>query len=183
MISTGQSTLTPIAQEDWVGAPEIEVNITEINPTTNISLVVANILKYSNGQLEVSQKNGDDWNPKSLIPPFLVPINNWDALLTEFEAQLPGEGNASLEHSWVGEYIYNFSWYQDDPESEGQIRFNLQCVWEEADGILQAMFLDIGDSQLDYDRLILRSSIENAVSLTLLWCHPGLTKSRRWINL
>lgn len=198
MIPTGRSTLTPIAQENWVispgailkyyvevpennsqgsfidtlaqeyhffdleesfyGYPEIEVNITEIHQTTNLSSVVDNILTYSNGQLDVSQKNGDDWNPKSLILPLLVPINNWDALMTEFEAQLPGAGNVSLEHSWVGEYSYNFSWYQDDPESEGQIRFNLQCVWEEANGILQAMFLDIGDTQLDYDRLILRLS-------------------------
>ena len=142
-------------EENFLGEPEIEVNITEIHPTTNLSSVVANILTYSNGQLDVSQKNGDDWDPKSLILPFLVPINNWDALMTEFEAQLPGEGNVSIEHSWVGEYIYNFTWYQDDPQSEGQIRFNLQCVWEEADGILQGMFLDISDAQLDYDRLSL----------------------------
>lgn len=145
-------------EESFFGEREIEVNITEINPTTNISSVVANILTYSNGQLEVSQKNGDDWVPKSLNLPFLVPINNWDALMTEFDAQLPGEGNVQMEHSWVGEYSYSFSWYQDDPESEGQISFTLQCVWEEADGILQAMFLDIGDSQLNYDRLILRLS-------------------------
>ncbi len=145
-------------EEDFFGEPEIEVNITEINPTTNLSSVVANILAYSSGQLTVSQKNGDVWDPKSLILPFLVPINQWDALTMEFEAQLPGAGNAHMEHSWVGEYIYSLSWYEDDPESEGRIRFSLQCVWEEADGILQAMFLDISDTQLDYDRLILRLS-------------------------
>jgi hypothetical protein len=145
-------------EEDFFGEPEIEVNITEIHQTTNLSSVVANILSFSTGLMEVTQKNGDDWDPKNLILPFLVPINQWEAMTTEFEAQLPGAGNAHMEHSWVGEYIYSFSWYEDDPESEGRIRFSLQCVWEEADGILQAMFLDIGDTQLDYDRLTLRLS-------------------------
>ncbi|MHA1745676.1 MAG: hypothetical protein ACTSWW_06735 [Promethearchaeota archaeon] len=198
LIPTGHSTLTPIAQDNWVispgailrytvevtennsqgsfidtlaqeyhlfdleedffGQPEIEVNLTEIHPTTNLSSVVTNILTYSTGQLAVSQKNGDAWDPKNLILPFIVPINQWEALTTEFEAQLPGAGNAHMEHSWIGEYIYSLSWYEDDPESEGRIRFSLQCVWEEADGILQAIFLDIGDTQLDYDRLILRLS-------------------------
>lgn len=124
-------------EEDIWGNKLFQVRAKEVPKNINITQITAQIINFS-GPVLVEQKINNTWELKENITlPFFIPIGLWEPLFNEFRNLLPENANVTYSRSWVGEYSYFLSWFSD------KFQFDVYYSWEETDGVLQAMVLNV----------------------------------------
>ncbi|WP_371806155.1 hypothetical protein [Candidatus Lokiarchaeum ossiferum] len=110
-----------------LGDPVLKLNITEINTSIPIDLMVNQFLNFS-APLQNSQKQKSGWIPRyDLYFPVCVPVDCWDEINSSFSQKVEV---LMFEDKFLEEYRYDMYWIE-----QGQ-NFNITAHWSPEDGVL-----------------------------------------------